>query len=381
MMPGRVSVRAKQKLVARYQSGESVRALCLEAHVARSTFYYWAKLYHVQVTDKGNVVTPKEFHALTKRLKKCEEIIGVLRSVDCLLSAPLRERLAAAESLTGQYSKHSICDALNIPRGTFYNHILRNKRGEAMYVKRRESLRILVKDTFDNSHQIFGVGKIQAVLARQGHTVSRRMVSSLMREMGLYSIRMTSKSDYLKLRREERKVDLLKRNFNANAPDKVWVSDITCLKVRDRYYYLCAIIDLYSRKVLAHALSRSNSTRLAADTLRQALQDRQPKGAVLHSDRGSPYISYTFQKLLNDNAVAQSFSRPGHPCDNAVAESFFASVKKEEYYRSTYKSESELRERIGKYIVFYNTKRPHSALGNRIPDDVDRMFNNTETAS
>jgi transposase InsO family protein len=369
-----INVKTKRQLVQRYQSGESATALCQEASVPRSTFYYWTKIYHMQTTIKGNIVTPKAFDTLKKRLKKSEEITAILRSTDCLPSAPLRQKLLTAEALVGKYSKHVICAAFNISRGTFYNHILRNKRSEAIHAKRREDLKIRVKTIYDESRQIYGVGKIHAALVEAGHTISIRMVSSLMHEMGLYSIRQIAKKEYLAQVKREKKANLIKRNFQADAPNRVWVSDVTCFKVKDRYYYLCVAIDLYSRKVISHKVSKANNTHLVACTLRQALAYREPKGVVLHSDRGAPYVSYTIQKLLKDNGASQSLSNPGSPYDNAVAESFFNTIKREEYYRSNYKSEREFKECIENYVIFYNTSRPHISLNHQRPDQVEGSF-------
>ncbi|MDR1673956.1 MAG: IS3 family transposase [Oscillospiraceae bacterium] len=192
--------------------------------------------------------------------------------------------------------------------------------------------------------------------------------------MGLYSIRLTAKKEYSKIQKSERKLNLLKQNFNADVPNKVWISDVTLLKLKDRYYYLCAIIDLYSRKVISYNISRSDNTHLITETLRGAIACRHAKGVIFHSDRGSSYVSYTAAKVMKKNGIVQSFSKKGTPHDNAVMESFFASLKREEYYRSNYRSEVDLKRRIGKYIEFYNTERPHGTLGHMTPEEKEDSF-------
>lgn len=159
----------------------------------------------------------------------------------------------------------------------------------------------------------------------------------------------------------------------------MWVSDTTCFKVKGRSYFLCVIIDLFSRKVVAHNISTKHSTYLTTTTLKRALADRNhPEQLTFHSDQGSQYISNTFRRLSRVNNIVQSFSRSGKPHDNAVAEAFFSSLKKEEYYRRNYKSEREFFESIEKYIVFYNTERPHGTLANKTPEQFETTWWNKQ---
>ena len=114
----------------------------------------------------------------------------MLRAVDCTANTPLRERLLAAESLYGKYSVYVLCDALNIARGTFYNHLFRNKRGNSTYAKKREEARIQIQSVFDNNGRVFGARKIQAILSNRGYIISEKLVAELMRDMGLSSMRV-----------------------------------------------------------------------------------------------------------------------------------------------------------------------------------------------
>ena len=139
-------------------------------------------------------------------------------------------------------------------------------------------------------------------------------------------------------------------------------------KLDNRYYYVCVILDLFSRKVISYKISKKNSTQLVTSTFKIAWKHRNPEaGLIFHSDRGAQYTSYRFQQLLHEHMVVQSFSNSGRPHDNAVAESFFASFKKEELYRRDYASETAFKKGIDSYIEFYNTRRPHSTLKNRTP--------------
>ncbi len=158
-------------------------------------------------------------------------------------------------------------------------------------------------------------------------------------------------------------------------PNRVWVSDITCFKLGDKYIYFCVIIDLYSRKVVGYGTSFTNSTYLVTSTFKRAFQNRgNPKQLLFHSDQGVQYTSQTFQKLLRINKVVQSFSKAGRPHDNAVAESFFSIIKREEIYRTEYRSGRHFKENIDRYIIFYNSQRPHSTLGYRTPDKMESQY-------
>lgn len=146
-------------------------------------------------------------------------------------------------------------------------------------------------------------------------------------------------------------------------------------KFRDYYYYICAILDLFARKVIAYRVSKKNSTQLVTFTFRQAYSERAPEpGLIFHSDRGAQYTSFSFEKLLQEKQVVQSFSRSGKPHDNAVMESFFSCLKKEELYRYRYSSESEFLKGIERYITFYNEKRPHSSIHYKTPNAAEEAF-------
>ena len=135
------------------------------------------------------------------------------------------------------------------------------------------------------------------------------------------------------------------------------------------------ILDLFSRKVVAYKVSRKNSTQLITATFKTAWEQRSPDvGLIFHSDRGAQYTSHRFRQLLHQQSVEQSFSNSGKPHDNAVAESFFATLKKEDLYRKDYTSEAAFKRGLASYIEFYNTQRPHHTLKNRTPCQVEDLF-------
>ena len=362
------SNKEKLSIVARCQQGESVAALSNELAIPRSTLYRWIKSFPTDSAGKPLKFSYQEYTLLQRKVEKLQNVITILKSADCLVSAPLKERLYALEPFYGKYEVHTICEALDVDRGTFYNHMLRSKRENAWFEKRREEYCQLIRDVFDEYQQVLGAEKIQTILVQRGHQVSKEYVSRLMSEMGLRSVRMTAKKEYLKLREPERKKNLLQQQFIADQPNQRWVSDVSCFKLKDHYLYVCVIIDLFSRKVIAYKISKKNSTQLITATFKMAYEERNPPtGLIFHSNRGAQYTSHRFQQLLHEHKVQQSFSRPGEPYDNAVAESFFASLKKEELYRRNITSDRAFQASVASYIEFYNTKRPHRTLKNLTP--------------
>ena len=369
-----LSAEEKQALVSRYHAGESVAEICADTGVARSTFYTWIRPYTTTITDSGHVVSQQEFIKMKQRIRKLEQKVEILQKVSCTASAPLQEKLQELSKLYGQYSVHALCEALCVSRGTFYNHIFRRKEVTA-YDKRKSEMRKHIKAVFDESHQRFGANKIAAVLSTQGISTSSKYVRELMQEMGLQSITRYSKRDYQKGKRLAKKQNVLQRQFKADEPNRVWVSDVTCFKINDKYLYICVILDLFSRKVVAYRVSPKNSTYLITSTFRQAYQNRNaPQSLMFHSDQGAQYTSKTFCKLLRMNKVVQSFSAPGQPHDNAVMESFFSFMKREEIYRTHYKSGQQFAKSVDNYIEFYNTQRPHSTLNYKTPDQFEAIY-------
>lgn len=369
------SAQEKEALVKRYYQGDSVSAICLKTDIARSTFYSWLKPYKTTTSEAGNVVSPAVFYNVKRANERLTKMVEVLQKVDCAFSAPLNEKLYALEKLYGQYSVHVLCDAFGINRGTFYNHVLRNKKKNKSYQARRDDLSEKILQIYEESNQIFGAKKIRFVLAEQGIHTSEKMVSELMQEMNIVSIRLSSKKNYSQFNRERRKRDLLKKNFSVQRPNQTWVSDITHFRLKERAYFICAIIDLHSRKVVAYKITQKQSVQLVTGTFKLAYERRKPEeGLIFHSDRGAVYGSYSFQSLLNSLQTKQSFSPAGSPYHNAAMESFFGTLKKEELYRANYRSVKDFKERVAQYIEFYNMKRPHSTLHYMTPNAYELKF-------
>jgi len=364
----------KYELVKRYYDGESASVICLQTGVPRSTFYTWVKPYKVVGTASGCEVSAVDYVRQKQHVEKLENMIKILRTVNCNIASPLKVKLEELTKLYSEYSVHVLCDSLDIARGTFYNHIFRNKKDKNSYQSRRAMLSEQIKEIFDDSNQIYGARKIRVILQTRGINTTDRMVTELMQSMNLQSIRSETKKQYNRFMKEGKK-DVLKLNFTAKAPNQVWVSDVTYFRVCNTTRYICVIIDLYSRKVISYKISQKHSTQLVTTTFKIAYKERQPDNNIIfHSDRGVQYAAFAFRKLLKSLNITQSFSPTGRPCHNAVMESFFATLKKEELYRIKYRSVREFEQSVKEYIERYNNERPHVTLRYKTPNAYEQAY-------
>lgn len=319
-MPKKYPLEFKKQAIRRYKKGESIPALCQELHISQSTFYHWRNQYR-SIQTSAHTYTPAEFDVLVRRLQKAEHKLSIIQLSGYLSKVPLQDKLATLEhfhnEMSDLYSVHELCEALNVSRGTFYNHIFR-RADRSKYESEKAQLMLKVKQIFDDSEQRYGADKIHTVLAENGLRISTKRVLSIMQELGLHSIRADAKKVYKNQMRK--KQNLLHRKFTTDHPNQVWVSDITYFKIKNAWVYLCAIIDLFSRKVVGYRVSHAASTRLVTATFRNAYEERSnPKNLTFHSDRGGQYISAAFSKLLQQYNVKQSFSASGTPLDNSLA--------------------------------------------------------------
>lgn len=360
----------KQTIISEYATGTPISVLSEKYQVPKSTLYLWAKEYKPNNTDGRYSI--KELKELRRKVERQAEIIEILQTINCCVKSPLKEKLSELTKLYGKYNNHVLCEALKVDRGTFLNHIKRSKGDDIWYLKRREALCPKIKAIFEENNQIFGAKKNAAVLRQQGEIVSDKIVMSLMREMNLTSIRTNSKSEYIK---DKRKQNILKQQFSAVSPNSVWTSDVTYFRFKDKFYNICTVIDLFSRKVISYSISKGNNTRLTLSALKKAISVRTMRDELIfHSDNGTNYTSKTFERCLAVNNIKHSFSRTQTPHDNAVSESFFSSMKREELYRRKISSEQQLFRIIEDYIEFYNKKRPHATLNYKTPDEFENEY-------
>ncbi len=362
-----------QKCCEDYRAGVSVATICKETGASRSSVYAW--IAELGDNDPVDFTYKKSLAHLRKKYEKALQIIDILKAVDCTVSAPLRERLYALEKLQDSYSIRVLCEALEVDRGTFYNHLRRNKKGNTEFSERKRDLTEMILEIYNDSRGVYGRDKIHAILQQRGITTSPQTVAKIMREQGITSMRSTAKKDYYAWRKMHETNNVLRQHFTFDKPNTVWVGDCTQINLFQRKYYICAIVDLFSRKVVAYKVSQRPSTRLVTDTFKMAYAERNPEpGLIFHSDQGCQYTSQAYRTLMQSLGVVQSFSKKGTPHDNAVIESFFATLKQEELYRENYHSEVEFKQRLKEYIEKYNFERPHRTNKNLSPDQKERAY-------
>lgn len=360
----------KKNIVKQQQSGIPVDKLCSQYGVARSTLFLWKKQY---TTDETGQI-PRERYLLEKELERLRTENAIFKTCGCAPSSPLSARLFAICEHADEFSIHALCRVLNVNRSTYYHYVFRSPDQTQLQIQDR-ILKPLIGEIFAKSGGRFGARKIRIKLMEQGHTVSERRILRLMKECGLSSSGSKPRSNSANDRQYQYDPNKLKRNFLTDAPNKIWVSDITYAKVGMSFLYLCVVIDLYSRKVVSYSISEHIDTALIRQAFLDAFRTRgSPAPLVFHSDQGSQYTSLEFRDLLKEHNVIQSFSAPGSPHDNAVAESFFASIKKEDLRRNCYKTEEEFRIAIEEYVEFYNDYRPHQRLGFLTPNQAEKAF-------
>lgn len=362
----------KEKIITQYESGVSITSIHNSTGIARSTLHNWINEYNSKKDTKP--LNRGDYNKLKMHCEKLENMIQILKICGCTVEAPLSQRYEVIKELSSVYSITTLCNALNVPKGSYYNHILRNKNDDTLAARRIKELTPVVEKIYNESKQTFGSGKIAAIMNDRGYKTTEKTVAKILHENGWFSIKSCAKT--ICLQNKARKENILKQQFNPKSPNEVWASDVTYFKLNGKTFYICVILDLYARKIISYTISKKNSTWLTKTTLIKAYEDRNPDTSKLlfHSDQGYNYTSKTFRNCLSAFGIQQSLSRKGVPYDNSVCESFFKSLKQEELYRTNYRSEKHLRNALSEYVVFYNDKRPHTYLHYRTPNKAEADY-------
>ena len=233
-----------------------------------------------------------------------------------------------------------------------------------------------IKAAHDHSRQTYGSPRVQADLKEKGIKCGKKRVARLMKKNGIHAktkkrFKATTDSGHNLPVAE----NLIKQNFKVDAPNKVWVADITYIPTEEGWLYLATVIDLFNRGVVGWSMKERMTRELVMEALEQAVCRRRPgAGLIHHSDRGSQYASDDYQRLLAHHGAKSSMSGKGNCYDNACAETFFKTLKTELVYFERYKTRNEAKESIFEYIeVFYNRERKHSTLGYRSPVEFERL--------
>jgi putative transposase len=272
----------------------------------------------------------------------------------------------------GSFPADLMCRTLGVGSSGFYAWL---KRPESPRSRENRRLLMEIKVVHQKSRKTYGSPRIHAELNEGGRACSRYRVARLIRQHGIVSkytrkFRVTTNS----VHSYPIAKNLLKRQFNVSRPGQCWVWNITYIPTLEGWLYLAVTLDLFHRKVIGWSMGRWITRQLVIDALNMAIKSGGLKSEViLHSDRGVQYASNEFQALLKTNGIQCSMSRKGDCWDNAVAESFFHTLKVELIHGKTYNTHQEAKTAIFEYIEgFYNRQRSHSYLGYLSPDEYEK---------
>ena len=281
-------------------------------------------------------------------------------------------RFAFIQAEKASFPVALMCRILAVSRSGFYAFC---QRPPAARTRQDEILTVAVAAIYAENHGRYGSPRVQLELRARGQRSGRKRIARLMRAQGL---RACPKRRYRNTTDSRHSLavspNLLARCFAVAQPNTAWVTDITYLWTLQGWLYLAVIIDLFSRRIVGWSMSERIDRKLALDALKMALAQRHPaRGLIHHSDRGSQYASGDYQQLLAQYGIRSSMSRRGDCWDNAVAESFFASLKKELVYQVQWRTRAQARTAIFQYLeLFYNRRRRHSSLGYLSPMEFER---------
>jgi transposase InsO family protein len=274
-----------------------------------------------------------------------------------------------------------MCKVLKVNRASYYHWI---NSGSVMK-KVDTKLNELIEFIFSEGRNNYGTRRIKnKLLLNYGLFVSRKRISSIMKDL---SLKVKMKRRYKNTTDSNHNLpiapNILNRDFYASNVNEKYVGDITYISTGEGWLYLATVIDLYSRKIVGWSMSDNMKVTLTNDALNMAINNRKPpNGLIWHTDRGSQYASYEHKNLLKRNGIIQSMRRSGNCLDNAVAESFFHTLKTELTHHKIYHTKAQANQDIFEYIeVFYNRQRSHGANNNLSPVEFEEKMLQAETTA
>lgn len=313
-------------------------------------------------------------------IEKLKRELFILKNINAHQNSSTKEKEKAVQEFTNahtEYTFYEVCRAINLNKGTYYN-FLYNRKEVTFYDEHDKIVNDAVIKICEDTKNRLGSTKIKIELLKLGIHASITKIVKILKEQKIgYQYTKIPKRSNKRTHRHYFKRNLLNRDFNQIRPNAVWVSDFTEIKIDSAKFYICVILDLFSRKVISYRTSCKVDMNLALKTFKDAYEDcGQPNDLIFHSDQGSQYLSHAFQDTLKALGVNQSFSDPATPYDNAVIESFFSNFKREEVYKHKYRDYEDLINCIDDYIDFYNNKRPHKTLNYKTPTDFENDYYN-----
>ena len=347
----------------------------------------WKKMFLENMSlafDKSTVVKEykEEIEILRKDKDSMAKKVGELTLEKDFLVEKLQSLVSSKTRKTFTDSKHKLsvnkqCKLLHIAKSTLYYSPVKRFSSE-WEIKLLNALNEIHSD-----FPYYGTRRLVTALENEGYWVGRKLVKSAMEYMGIRALYPKHKTT--QAYKEHYKYKYLLNEFKndnnqvvIDTPNKVWATDITYIKLEKGFVYLAAVIDWNSKKILSWKLSNTMDIKFTTDVLKDAL-NRYPKPEIFNTDQGSQYTAQAHVNILKEHDIKISMDGKGRSIDNICIERFWRTIKYEEIYLNDYKSMSELRYSIDNYIVKYNSRRLHSAIGNKTPNEVyDSFINNLE---
>lgn len=271
-----------------------------------------------------------------------------------------------------EYPITTQCRVLEVSTSGYYAWC---RRAPSTRAREDQVLQARIRELHAHSRGIYGSPRLRKDLAAEGRRVARKRVARLMRAEGLQGV--SRRRWVTTTRRDERQrpaPDLVRREFTATEPDQLWVADITYVPTWSVFLYLAVVLDVWSRKVVGWAMRTHLRAELVTEALDMAIQQRRPRGVIHHSDQGSQYTSIAFGNRCQEAGIRASMGSVGDCYDNALCESFFATLECELLARNSFPSPTEARRAVFEYIEgFYNRRRRHSALDHVSPVQFEAM--------
>ncbi|MGQ8773765.1 IS3 family transposase [Serratia sp. NA_112.1] len=352
------------------ERGYSVAEISDRLGVSTHSLYKWLraiKPYNSEQHARDLLEAKSEILKLRAQLKRTEEERDILKKGRAVLCKGARLKYRFINEHRTVWGVMTMCRVLNVARAGFYAWL---HNPVSARDKDNQRLLALIRDSYSLSGGVYGYRRVHGDLNEIGETCGKNRVGRIMQLNRIKAVRGYKAPRRIAGRPSVIAPNRVQRQFTVVRANQVWVTDITYIRTWQGWLYLAVVIDLFARNVVGWSMKPTLSRELALDALMMAVWRRKPDGEVIvHSDQGSQYGSDDWQRFCRANNLAPSMSRRGNCWDNAVAESFFSSLKKERIRKRIYKTRDLARADIFDYIeVFYNRARRHSHLGGVSPE-------------
>ncbi|MBR3131302.1 IS3 family transposase [Candidatus Saccharibacteria bacterium] len=372
-----------QAIVKKIEDGVSIHEIHDQYAIPQSTIYKWLSKYRKHKTPYGEFTVYK-YLLLEKKCTDYKKMLEIVINSPFIQNTPItiRESYMLGLQRKYKYQNYLVCGAFGIHHTTYHHFLYDNKGNNAWFVERKKRLEKLISKIFMESGKSYGASKIRYILnSKYKEKISENYIREIMRDLGLKgsSPKKRKRDTNEAFKRKREKENLIKQNFDATRPNQKWVLDCKMFYCKDRRVEICAIEDLFARRIIAYRLGSKECGRLVCGTLNDTFSVRNPeKGLIIHSDGGATNRSISANRIITRHKAKHSYSRSRNPFDNAAIESFFSRFTAEFIYDAynmhPFSSIKEMKMRVEKFIHDYNYNRPHGHNDGLPPVTAERMY-------